>query len=607
MIEFFKERYKNKSIQHVIVTSFSAVFIIAFIFLAISFSYYGKKVIVDFIKQENEQQIDVLEEGIEREIKKASDLFDTVQYNIIKNEYSDRDTFFKLMDYACEKNKNDISSLVLFNDEYNFLYGDNDISKETFSESLRKQLYLNANKDAGKTMFLMTPDFENLILYRIVVTETSGNVEPAVLAAAFRFDNIVRGFEASNVKDENYFYITDADGNIIYHPKSKQIKHNIYKEKLGMDLDAEEGIWEKTYDGERYLIHKQIIGYTGWNIIGVSSLDKIIYNKYPIGIITWIAVFLVCSLSLVINHYIVKRITEPLEQLSNEVEKIGDDSLDSKIEIEGTCEITKLSNSFNDMQSRIKKYMDREVQKEQEHWSMKMKLLQSQINPHFLYNTLDSIIWMIQSKRYDGASKMVSALAGFFRISLNKGEDFINIGKEMTHVENYMEIQGIRFEDKFTFDISCDENLKIYMCPKLIIQPLAENAVYHGMEGMYGDGEINITARDMGDLIYIDVSDNGEGMTQEQIDRLICGDVVSSKRGSGIGVKNVNERIKHCFGNQYGIDVISEIDEGTTVRIIIPKVEDLNEYWEKEKNHLYSDIDDCHNNNDNAFSKHRQD
>ena len=232
-----------------------------------------------------------------------------------------------------------------------------------------------------------------------------------------------------------------------------------------------------------------------------------------------------------------------------------------------------------------------------------MRLLQSQINPHFLYNTLDSIIWMIQSRRYDGASKMVSALAGFFRISLNRGEDFITIGKEMTHAEKYMEIQGIRFEDKFTFEISCDESIKKYMCPKLIIQPLAENAVYHGMEGMYGDGEIEITAREKGNLIYIDVSDNGEGMSKEQINKLICGDVISSKRGSGIGVKNVNERIKHCFGNQYGIDVISEIDEGTTFRIVIPKVEDLNEYWEKEKNNLYNNIDFCHNNNDNTFSK----
>lgn len=215
---------------------------------------------------------------------------------------------------------------------------------------------------------------------------------------------------------------------------------------------------------------------------------------------------------------------------------------------------------------------------------MQMKLLQSQINPHFLYNTLDSIIWLIQSRRYERAAKMVSALAGFFRISLNKGEDFITVGREMSHAEHYMEIQGIRFEDKFEFQMQCEETVKDFICPKLIIQPLAENAVYHGMEGMYGDGEIQISAYEKGEKLYIDVTDNGEGMSREQIEQVMYGKVVSSRRGSGIGVRNVDERLKHCFGSAYGISIISEIDEGTTVRICMPKVEDLNEYWKKTKN-----------------------
>ena len=144
----------------------------------------------------------------------------------------------------------------------------------------------------------------------------------------------------------------------------------------------------------------------------------------------------------------------------------------------------------------------------------KILALQSQINPHFLYNTLDSIIWMIQSKRYEGAGKMVSLLAKFFRISLSQGNDIIPLQKELDHAVSYLSIQNIRFGDKFTFHVEIDETLGDCLCPKLIIQPLLENAVYHGMEGMYEDGEIVIKIYAVDDLVRIDVIDNGEGMTE---------------------------------------------------------------------------------------------
>ena len=194
----------------------------------------------------------------------------------------------------------------------------------------------------------------------------------------------------------------------------------------------------------------------------------------------------------------------------------------------------------------------------------------SQINPHFLYNTLDSIIWMIQSKKYEGAGKMVSMLAKFFRISLSQGKDIIPLQKELEHAVSYLSIQNVRFQDKFTFTVDWDEKLADCLCPKLVIQPLLENAVYHGMEGMYEDGEIQLKIYAINELVHIDVIDNGEGMTEAQVQKMMQGDVVSSKRGSGIGVKNVNDRIKLYFGEAYGVQIISAPDEGTTARIYFP-------------------------------------
>ena len=205
---------------------------------------------------------------------------------------------------------------------------------------------------------------------------------------------------------------------------------------------------------------------------------------------------------------------------------------------------------------------------------MERRLLQAQISPHFLYNTLDSIIWMIQGKQYEGAEKMVSLLAKFFRVALSKGEDIITLKQEIQHAISYLGIQNIRFQDKFSFELDIDESLMEYQCPKIMIQPILENAIYHGMENAFDDGEIILSVQEKGEDICIEVIDNGEGMTRDQIKQILAhAPVVSSgKKGSGVGVYNVDNRIKLLYGENYGISIDSELDEGTTVRILIPKV-----------------------------------
>ena len=197
--------------------------------------------------------------------------------------------------------------------------------------------------------------------------------------------------------------------------------------------------------------------------------------------------------------------------------------------------------------------------------------LQSQINPHFLYNTLDIIVWMIENEQKQEAVKIVTALARFFRISLSKGKSIITVRDELEHVRNYLTIQQMRFKNKFTYTIEAGEDVMELVSLKLMLQPLVENAIYHGMEFMDGDGEICVEVHREDDELWFRISDNGLGMTAEQAAGLL-GEKhhVSSKRGSGIGVKNVNERIKLYFGEDYGLQIQSEPDEGTVVRIHLP-------------------------------------
>ena len=298
----------------------------------------------------------------------------------------------------------------------------------------------------------------------------------------------------------------------------------------------------------------------------------------------------VCGMILLIMA--TRGMFRPLTNMAETAQLVGQGNFNVKMPpTDAKDELGVVTRAFNTMVENLGLYiartkagmekeqqmMERELLMETHLKEAQLKYLQSQINPHFLYNTLDSIIWMIRSEEYEGAGEMVSLLAKFFRTSLSQGKDMIPLEKELEHATSYLAIQNIRFKDKFEFKVKADPALLKYLCPKLSIQPLLENAIYHGMEGMYEDGEIEIHIYDKDGNIGIDVADNGLGMTQEKIDYIMHNKVVSSKRGSGIGVRNVNERIQLIYGEEYGITITSELDEGTTATITIPKMEETDE------------------------------
>ena len=198
-----------------------------------------------------------------------------------------------------------------------------------------------------------------------------------------------------------------------------------------------------------------------------------------------------------------------------------------------------------------------------------LRALQAQINPHFLYNTLDSIAWMCEEERSREAVEMVNALARLFRISISKGHELIPIEKELEHARSYLKIQNYRYKNQFTYSFEVDENCLSYYCNKITLQPLIENAIYHGINRMIDEGEIIVRIYERGSEVIFEVEDNGVGMTEEQ-----CSQILHHEPGdkSGIGIKNVNDRIRIYFGEQYGLSIESELDEGTKIIINMPKI-----------------------------------
>ena len=234
------------------------------------------------------------------------------------------------------------------------------------------------------------------------------------------------------------------------------------------------------------------------------------------------------------------------------------------------AELQVLSQSFAHMATQIRELMEQVRREETELRKTELKALQAQINPHFLYNTLDSIQWMCEQGKTEDASRMVGALARLFRISISRGRELIPLRDEIQHAKSYLVIQSYRYREQFRYRFEVEEGLENYLCNKITLQPLIENAIYHGMDRMVDEGEIVITVRQAPDCandILLIVADNGVGMTDEQ-----CAAILAKERSDsvGIGVKNVNDRLKIYFGDKYGISIKSELDVGTEVTVRIP-------------------------------------
>ena len=242
-----------------------------------------------------------------------------------------------------------------------------------------------------------------------------------------------------------------------------------------------------------------------------------------------------------------------------------------EIEEGGCYEIQHLSRSVRSMVSTMRHLMDDIIRQEGQKRRGELEVLQSQINPHFLYNTLDSVIWMVEAEQRAEAIQMVTSLARFFRISLSKGKSVIPLSDELDHARHYMNIQQIRFKNRFTTRIEARPGTEELYTLKLIVQPILENAIYHGMASAEDDGLIQVTAWREEDSLVIDVADNGLGMRPEVAAALLDEDRPEVRTsGSGIGLRNVHRRIRLTFGPEYGLTIFSEPDEGTLVRIRLP-------------------------------------
>ena len=545
------------------------------------FSFHGlSQYFIREAVEEIRKQKDSLARGIENEIEDVNEVVNTIYYqNIKEHDFSER-MFSESLQELRNEMREYVHSIALYDLEGNCIWN----SEKNFIESVKEEeWFIEAKKNIetihlGSEKVVYTDVVKNAFqVSRHIEYVDCGVMKSGVICVQYYTDFVESIIESYENKKTEYCYLLDENNHLIYHPFMKLIQSDLYEEKTLECVSESEEYLLRTYDDIRWIIEKQQIGYTGWNVVVVNSLVHVNQENMNIYYMTWLVLLLVGIVLIFFDILLFRNFTNPIYQLIHTMNEFGKGNYQEKAKESGIGELKTLSEHFNHMADKLQMQMDEIRRNEREKQKMEKKLLQSQINPHFLYNTLDSIIWMIQSGEYAGAEQMVSLLAKFFRVSLSQGKDMIPLEKELEHATSYLAIQNIRFKDKFEFYVNADKNLMKYLCPKLSIQPLLENAIYHGMEGMYEDGEININIYEKEDIIHIDVVDNGLGMSAEKVEYIMNHKVVSSKRGSGIGVCNVNERIKLIYGKRYGISIVSELDEGTTATITIPKLEEIDE------------------------------
>lgn len=387
-----------------------------------------------------------------------------------------------------------------------------------------------------------------------------------VILLDIRHDIIQSSINGVTIGEKGFVFVMDQEDNIVYTPVNGivyRVNPKWVKAMESMSVQIQ---------GGSYQIRSELSPYTGWRTVGVFSMDEVMSSVNTIVYILFTCVIISLVLVVIVSFKFSRTLTNPIFKLKRLMKQAESGDLTVRFNFQHNDEIGELGQSFNHMIARIDQLIQMVYVEQENKRTAEMKSLQEQIKPHFLYNTLDTISWMARDYDAEDIVRLVDALTNMFRIGLSHGKDIITVKEEITHVSNYLYIQKIRYKDKLNYVIHVDESLYAVEVPKLILQPLVENAIYHGVKAKRGGGTITITGVPEGENLVFTVQDDGAGMLQEKVEelnrRMSERSVLDEKKSFGLFY--IRERIQLCYGKGYGVHVESTLGEGTRVTITLP-------------------------------------
>lgn len=398
----------------------------------------------------------------------------------------------------------------------------------------------------------------------------SENQKEGVFFIDLNYSAISELCNQSMVGNQGYAFILDADGNIVYHPQQQQLYNELQTENIslimGTDKDtvlSGKGSAEKLYSISRS-------EKTGWTVVDCVRVEELLRKSNKAQSLYVLVAMGLMIVALFFSRFISRSITQPIQQLCDSMARVqeGDFSV-SDVVVDSKNEIGSLTKSFNVMTHRIQDLMEQNIREQEAKRKSELKALQSQINPHFLYNTLDSIIWMAEGKKNEEVVLMTASLARLLRQSISNEDEVVSIGQEVEYARGYLTIQKMRYKDKMEFQIDVDPSILHIPLIKLVLQPVIENAIYHGLKYKESKGLLMVKGFRKNGNAVLQVIDNGVGMDQETLDHIYEKHKVNYQ-SNGVGVYNVQKRLQLYYGSEYGITYESEKGVGTTATITIP-------------------------------------
>lgn len=476
------------------------------------------------------------------------------------------------------KGRSDIKNIGLVCDEGNSLFNTGYQTENPDLDLSTQEWYKKAVESRGESI-LTSSHVQHVIegerpwvitMSRGIANLVGSRASKGAVFIDLNYSAISELCDQNSIGDKGYVFIVDQDGNIVYHPQQQQLYNELQTENIDAVMNAKtdtvtvgKGEHEKIYTISRS-------EKTGWTVVGCMNVAELLKGSRQAQ-----RVYVVCAaglivLALILSRLLARNITYPIQRLRDSMKKVQTGEFPTiDLEVSSENEIGSLTKSFNVMTHRIQELMAQNIHEQEQKRKSELKALQSQINPHFLYNTLDSIIWMAEGKKNEEVVLMTASLARLLRQSISNEDELVSIGQEAEYARSYLTIQKMRYKDKLEFQIDISSAIFGVKIIKLVLQPIIENAIYHGLKYKDSKGFLIVRGYREGEKAVLEVEDNGVGMDEETLSHIFEKHKVNY-HSNGVGVYNVQKRLKLYYGEEYGIVYKSKKNEGTRAVITIP-------------------------------------
>ncbi len=470
------------------------------------------------------------------------------------------------------KTDSDLVSAILVTKDGNLISTDPELTMKTSADMMKEKWYQDAIHKgampiltpARRTISHTTGEKWVISIMQEVVDKDGKNL--GVVRLDIGYKTLEAYLDQLQLGKEGFTFIVDANHDFVYHPKKAVYSSHVEMKAMALYLSVKNGYVKSK---QAYVSQYQIPN-SGWTLIGVSSMEQLHAVQTQIlwsFIGTGLFALGVCLIGI---WFVLRLWIKPLRDLQATILKVGSGHSDLRANETGSPELVDLARQFNIMLDRIDQLMMAVKEEEQNVRRYELQALSSQINPHFLYNTLDTIVWMAEFNDSKRVVEVTKSLAKYFRLALNQGHEQISLKDEIDHVRQYLFIQKQRYGEKLQYEIKELKQYNDYKIPKLILQPLVENAIYHGIKEMNRQGRIRVSVSENDTQLIVSIYDNGRGFVASETTN------ATLVRLGGVGLKNVNQRLQLQFGKSYHMEIKSEENTYTEIRLYFPRANKTN-------------------------------